>query len=144
MEKKENPWVLNPETNRFIKRGTALHRRLIKAGKVNEDAEYQKPALVVEKKVKAVANIKDMNKTEVEDIYQQIKAWKLQQEKKERKGRPIGTKVDPEKPTVKGSMGLSKPLPTLKPIVKKEPLFKVSVKPTKAKTETEFDFTDED
>ena len=85
-----------------------------------------------------------MSKTELEDIYEQIKLLKFKEEKKERKGRPIGTKVDPNKPTVKGSMGLTKPIVFKNVPSKKEPAFKVSIKPNKPKTDTEFDFTDED
>ena len=139
-QKKE--YVLNPETNHYILKGTALHKRLVKAGKVSEEQEYKQPAVVVQKKVKAVANINELSKTEIDDLYEQLKARRLQQEKTERRGRPIGSKIDPAKPTLKGSMGLLKP--PVKPVAVKEPKFKVSVKPSKPKTDTEIDFTDED
>lgn len=146
MENKANEtdWVLNPNTNRYIKKNTALHKRLVKSGVLSQAAQFKQPALVVEKKTKAVANIKDLNKTELDDIYEQIKVLRSKQDKTiERRGRPIGISKSDDKPTVKGLLKPASKL-SLKPVVKKEPAFKVSVKTSKPKTDTEFDFTDED
>lgn len=136
MEKKETDWVLNPKTNRFIKKGSPTHVRLIKEGLLSENTPYKPPALVVEKKVKAVANVKDLSKSEIDDIYDQIKALRLKRDAivdRRSSGRPIGTMGDKDRPKFKEEMK----------ITKKQP-FNVKVTPSKKQDDTEYEITDAD
>ena len=138
MEPKENDseWVLNPKTNRFIKKGTALHIRLIKEGVVGKTESYKKPALVVEKKVKAVANVEDLSKTELDDIFSQLKLLREKRDNiMERRGRPIGVKGDPTRPKVKEE---------LKKSGAPKSRFNVSVKAPPKVSDTEYVLSDED
>ena len=136
MERKDTDWVLNPKTNRFIKKGSPLHTRLIKEGTVDGSASYKPPALVVEKKVKAVANVEDLSKSELDDIFSQLK---MLREKRDsiitRRGRPEGVKGDPTRPKLKEELKKSG-IPKSK--------FNVKIKaPTKA-SETEYVLSDSD
>lgn len=138
MEPKKSDFVLNPKTNRFIKKGTARHIRLVKEGVLDETSSYKPPALVVEKKVKAVANVEDLSKSELDDIFSQLKLLREKRDSimdRKLRGRPEGTKGDPARPKVKEE--LKKPA-TLKS------KFNVSVKPSAKASETEYNYEDDD
>lgn len=146
MEPKKNEFVLNPKTNRYIKKGTARHIRLLKEGVLDENSSYKPPALVVEKKVKAVANVEDLSKTELDDIFSQIKLLREKRDSiinRRLRGRPEGVKGDPNRPKVKEE---------LKPKIKEESKkpstlrskFNISVQPSSKASGTEYDFEEED
>jgi hypothetical protein len=133
MESEGNKYVLNPNTNRYVLKGTALHKRLVKSGALSQQAEFKAPALVVTKQVKAIANVKDLNKTEQDDIYHQLKSLRERRDEiVARRGRPEGKSMDTSKPTVKGLL-------KSKPINK----FNISIKPSKASTDTEYDLNED-
>ena len=137
MEKKSD-YVLNPKTNRYIKKGTARHIRLMKEGVLNETDSYKPPALVVEKKVKAVANVEDLSKTELDDIFAQLKILREKRESiadRKGKGRPEGVKGDPARPKLKEELKKSG-VPKSK--------FNVTLKPSAKVSDTEFDFGEDD
>jgi len=133
MEKK-NDYVLNPNTNRFIKKDTPTYKRLIKAGVLNEGEVYKPPALVVEKKVKAVANVKELTHNEINDLFEQLQMLKAKRDdiEKRRSGRPSGSFGDLNKPKLKEEL-------------KKTPKdkFNVSIKASVPKfSETEYEGSD--
>jgi len=128
METNKTDWVLNPKTNRFIKKGTALHNRLTKEGVINNSTSYKAPALVVEKKVKAVANVEDLTKSELDDVYDQIKMLREKRDAiidRRLKGRPLGSMGNAAKPKVKEELKKSG-VPSSKFKVKMVPSVKVS------------------
>lgn len=124
-------YALNPKTNRFVEKGKPIYKRLVKEGVIKENEEYKPPALVIEKKVKAVANVKDLSKSEIEDIYDQIKALRIKKDaivERRSQGRPIGTLVNKERPKYKEEMKMSK-----------KPTYNIKVIPTSPQTDTEYE-----
>lgn len=124
-------YVLNPNTNRYVKKGTALHKRLLKSGAINQKDTFKPPALVVEKKVKAIADVKQLNRSEIDDIYHQLKAIREKKDAIEKRGRPLGKSPEVNKPTVKGLL-------KAKDIGK----FNLLLKPSKPSVDTDLEFTD--
>jgi len=136
MEPNKTDWVLNPKTNRFIKKGTALHNRLMKEGVINQSTSYKAPALVIEKKVKAVANVEDLSKSELDDVYAQIKILRDKRDAiidRKLRGRPLGAMGNPDRPKVKEELKKSGSL---------QPKFKVKVAPTSKVSDTELELGD--
>ena len=92
-------YVLNPNTNRYIKRTSPLYKRLLKSGVIGKNDEIKKPDLVVEtKKVKVISNVQELNKTEVDDVYKQLKHLR---EKYDPARRKITTRFPGQKPPTK-------------------------------------------
>lgn len=136
MEAKDNgKYALNPNTNRLILKTSPLYKRLVKLGDI-EEKPFTPPKLILEKKVKAVANVNNLSKTEIDDLYHQLKQLR---EKKEnviqRRGRPVGHTRDPEKPKIKELM---------KPPPKTKPQFNIKIKEQKPVTDTEYEITELD
>ena len=127
-------YALNPNTNRLILKTSPMYKRLVKLGEIKEDDDFKPPKLVVEKKVKAVANVNNLSKVEIDDLYHQLKALKLKNENVlQRRGRPEGKKGDDNKPKIKEM---------LKPKAKQQ--FDIKVKPSKPTTDTEYEPTELD
>lgn len=130
----ENKYVLNPKTNRYIVKGTARYNRLLKEGVISANVQQKPPAVILEKKVKAVANVNNLSKVEINDLYEQLKSLKLKSENVlQRRGRKEGMKGDPDRPKTKE---------VLNP--KKKPPFKVNLKAPQKAENTEYEMTEID
>lgn len=137
MEQKKKEFVINPQTNRLIEKGKPKHNRLVKLGVIKEADTYKGPALVVEKKVKAVANVEDLSKSELDDIYSQIKLLRDKRDAiidRRLRGRPEGVKGDPAKPKIKEDLKKSGAFKSK---------FNISVQPSKTSTDTEYDLNED-